>query len=150
MSNPNLYPNPNLNLTLHSTPKPSLTKVLFCHCCFLWLCDILYKPVLNKWVYHVLFSLQGESAAFSLRWFKEWLPFLGWRTSKTSWRGYSWWVTDAAACVCCVCMSLCFAAVEENLPLCSCRVQLLQDVGSFQNNILGVNVIPKFSVMMPK
>lgn len=43
----------------------------------------------------VLLFLTGGWAAFSLRWSKEWLPFLAWRTFRTSWSGYSWWVTDA-------------------------------------------------------
>lgn len=44
----------------------------------------------------VLLFLPGGWAAFSLRWSKEWLPFLAWRTSRTSWSGYSWWVLLAA------------------------------------------------------
>lgn len=44
----------------------------------------------------VSFCLSGEWAASSLRWSKAWRPFPGWRTFRTSWSGFSWWVANVS------------------------------------------------------
>lgn len=59
-------------------------------------CRAFIAALLNKTFYHDSYCLPGELAASSLRWSKEWQPFLVWRTSRISWNGYSWWVCQAA------------------------------------------------------